>query len=59
MTETIEGLIKWMRENRKVRIIKAVTDIDNISSVKVFEKNGFRTCERIDNSVILKLELFN
>lgn len=57
MTESIDGLIKWIRENRKVKAVKAMTDVDNVSSVRVLEKNDFKICQRIDNSVILKLGL--
>jgi RimJ/RimL family protein N-acetyltransferase len=57
MTETISGLVQWIRNNKKVRIIKAETDNDNISSVRVLEKNDFKICQRSDNSLILRLEL--
>jgi len=35
MTETIAGLIRWIRENKHVKAIKAETLIENSSSVKV------------------------
>jgi len=59
MTETINALIKWISENRQVRMIKAVTDIDNVSSIRVLEKNDFKICERTDKEVILKLGLLH
>jgi len=57
MTETIAGMVQWIRCNKDVKIIKAETDNENISSVRVLEKNGFKICQRNDNSVILGLEL--
>ena len=40
-----------------MKVVKAVTEIDNISSVRGLEKNYFKIYERIDNSVVLKLGL--
>ena len=57
MTETIAGLVLWIRNNKNVKTIKAETDNENISSVRVLEKNGFKICQRNDNSVFLGLEL--
>ena len=57
MTETIAGMVQWIRCNKDVKIIKAETDNENISSVRVLEKNGFKIYQRNDNSVILGLEL--
>ena len=57
MTETIAGLVLWIRNNQNVKTIKAETDNENISSVRVLEKNNFKICERNDNSVILELGL--
>jgi RimJ/RimL family protein N-acetyltransferase len=57
MTETIDGIIKWIRNNKKVRIIRAETDITNISSVRVLEKNGFELFQQIENVITLKLEM--
>ena len=57
MTETIAGLVLWIRNNKNVKIIKAETDNENISSIRVLEKNGFKIYQRNDNSVILGLEL--
>jgi [ribosomal protein S5]-alanine N-acetyltransferase len=57
MTETIGGIINWIRNNKEVRIIKAETDSSNISSVRVLEKNGFELVQQNDNMIILKLEL--
>jgi hypothetical protein len=57
MTETIDGVIKWIRNNKKVRIISAETDVTNISSVRVLEKNGFELFQQIENMMTLKLEM--
>jgi [ribosomal protein S5]-alanine N-acetyltransferase len=57
MTETVEGLVIWLRNNKKVKIIKAETDNDNISSARVLEKNGFKVQERNDASMIFGLGL--
>jgi [ribosomal protein S5]-alanine N-acetyltransferase len=57
MTETISGIINWIRNKKEVRIIKAETDSSNISSIRVLEKNGFELVQQNDNMIILKLEL--
>lgn len=57
MTESISGLIHWIRENKNVRSITAETENTNISSIKVLEKNGFKLIQQSDNSVILKLDI--
>jgi [ribosomal protein S5]-alanine N-acetyltransferase len=57
ITESISGLIHWIRENKDVRAITAETDNTNISSIKVLEKNDFKLIQQCDNSVILKLDI--
>jgi RimJ/RimL family protein N-acetyltransferase len=57
MTEAIAGLIQWLKKYNGVKIIRAETEADNISSVRVLEKNHFNIFQRKNNSVILKLEL--
>jgi [ribosomal protein S5]-alanine N-acetyltransferase len=57
MTETIDGFVHWIRNNKKARVIKAETDPFNISSVRVLEKNGFTVFQQDENKMILKLEL--
>lgn len=57
MTETISGLIQWIREFKDVKSITAETESSNISSIKVLEKNNFKLIHQSDNSVILKLDL--
>jgi len=57
MTESISGLIHWIRENKNLRSITFETDNTNISSIKVLQKNGFKLIQQCDNSVILKLDI--
>jgi RimJ/RimL family protein N-acetyltransferase len=58
MTESISGMIHWIRENKNVRSITAETENTNISSINVLEKNDFKTIQQCENSVILKLDIF-
>jgi ribosomal-protein-alanine N-acetyltransferase len=58
MTETIAGLINWIRSSKKIKVIRAETDSSNISSIRVLEKNGFKAL-RQNEKVVLKLELNN
>jgi [ribosomal protein S5]-alanine N-acetyltransferase len=58
MTETITGLIEWVRQYKKdVKFITAETERSNISSVKVLEKNGFEADRQVDDSIVLRLRL--
>jgi [ribosomal protein S5]-alanine N-acetyltransferase len=57
MTETIGGLIQWLKANKLARILKAETECENISSIKVLEKNNFKIFQKKDKTVILKLAL--
>jgi hypothetical protein len=57
MSETIAGLTHWITDYKKVKVIKAETECDNISSIRVLEKNGFKTSQQIDNTLILRLQI--
>jgi [ribosomal protein S5]-alanine N-acetyltransferase len=57
MSETIAGLIQWLKNNKKVKAIKAETDTENLSSIKVLEKNNFKISEIIDKSITFHLNL--
>jgi [ribosomal protein S5]-alanine N-acetyltransferase len=57
MTESIEGLVRWLRINKIARILKAETEYENISSIKVLEKNNFEISEIKEKTFVLKLEL--
>jgi RimJ/RimL family protein N-acetyltransferase len=50
-------MIQWISKNKKVKIIKAETDPENISSVRVLEKNNFITDQQNDHSAILRLAI--
>ena len=57
MTETLNGMIEWSQNNKKIKTLKAETDRTNISSIKVLERNRFKLFEQTGHSVIMKLEL--
>ncbi len=57
MSETIAGLTRWVSENNRAKVIKAETESNNIASIRVLEKNGFKVSPQIDDALILKLEL--
>jgi len=57
MTETIDGLIHWVRNNKKVKEIYAETVSSNISSIRVLEKNGFELFQQNEKMMIFKLKL--
>src|ERR1035437_1615246 len=53
MTEAIAWIIQWISNHKKVKIIKAKTDPENTSSVRVLVKNDFIIDQQNDHSVIL------
>lgn len=57
MSETIAGFIRWLAENPKVKVVKAETGADNLPSVRVLERNGFKLFQQVDKNLILKLKL--
>lgn len=40
-TEMVAGIIQWTKDRPEVRRIEAETDINNIPSIRVLEKNSF------------------
>jgi len=58
MSETISGFTQWIFENKKAKIIKAETECDNLSSIRVLEKNGFKITEQTDRSLIFGINEF-
>ena len=56
MTETIRGMVEWLKISKKAKIVKAETVVSNISSLKVLEKNGFKIVQNTE-MMVLKLEL--
>ena len=57
MTEAIAWIIQWISNHKKVKIIKAKTDPENTSSVRVLVKNDFIIDQQNDHSVILRLAI--
>jgi [ribosomal protein S5]-alanine N-acetyltransferase len=57
MTETISGMIQWLKVNTIVKAIKAETDRENISSMRVLENNHFKISQENDEMIIFKLQL--
>jgi [ribosomal protein S5]-alanine N-acetyltransferase len=58
MSETISGFTQWIFENTKAKIIKAETECDNLASIRVLEKNGFKITEQTDHSLIFSIYEF-
>ena len=56
MTEAIAGLVEWIKTQKEVRRVKAETEPDNLSSVKVLENNGFELLQNSGN-LVFKLNL--
>ena len=42
MTEAVGGIVKWAFAQSKVQAVLAETDITNIASQRILEKNGFQ-----------------
>lgn len=57
MTETIAGLITWLKNYSTVTLIKAETDIHNIASCKVLENNAFQIQQQNNDSIIYVLPI--
>lgn len=49
MTEMVGGLVRWAAEQPGVRRVIADTDVENVASQKVLEKNGFSLFNRIEH----------
>jgi RimJ/RimL family protein N-acetyltransferase len=58
MTEALNGTLKWMSSNEKIKIVRAETDPGNKASLAVLEKNNFRIYHENGESVYLKLDIF-
>jgi RimJ/RimL family protein N-acetyltransferase len=56
-TEAVAGLIEICRRNRGVSTIVADTDLDNIASRRVLEKNGFGHVRTTAESCYFELKL--
>jgi [ribosomal protein S5]-alanine N-acetyltransferase len=57
MTETIAGLIQWLKIHKIAKVLKAEIEVENIPSIKVLEKNNFKIYQKKDKTIILKLAL--
>ena len=57
MAEALSGLVQWVTGIKKVKTIGAVTVKDNLSSIRVLEKNGFELTFQDDQSVIMRLKI--
>ena len=55
MTETVNMFCDYYFTKLKIKTIYAYTDVDNISSQKVLEKNGFKKEKEIENEFEWKL----
>ena len=55
MSETIAGFTHWAIKNKKARTIRAETENDNIASIRVLEKNGFKLSLPTEKTLIFKL----
>ena len=54
MTETIAGMLKWLRDQDQIKCVMAETDLSNPSSIRVLEKNNFTETGRNGSAVFLK-----
>ena len=57
MTETIAGMIGWLRLQKQVRAIIAETEKSNLASIKVLNNNGFMPVKEAGEAVLLRLEM--
>ena len=57
MTETIAGLIHWIKNRNEIKTIKALTDKSNLPSIQVLKKNKFKISEQDENAFTMKFEL--
>lgn len=51
MSEVVGGLVDWVSHQPNVRRIMADTDIDNLASQRVLQKNGFMLVEQADGLI--------
>ena len=55
--EGLAALVKWAFSQEDVRMIFAETLIDNIPSIRVLEKNGFKNCGTGSAEMLIRFEL--
>jgi RimJ/RimL family protein N-acetyltransferase len=56
-TEAVTGLIEICRQHEKVSAILADTDLDNVASQRVLEKNGFALVRTTEDKCFFELDL--
>jgi ribosomal-protein-alanine N-acetyltransferase len=57
MTEAVGRIIEWAREQEKVNAISASTEVENVASFTVLEKNNFVKIAEGEGMFIWKLQL--
>lgn len=51
MTEIVGGMVKWVSRQSGVLRVMADTDVDNLPSQRVLQKNGFQVLEKIEGLI--------
>jgi RimJ/RimL family protein N-acetyltransferase len=49
MTEMVAGLVEWVLQQPDVLRVTADTNVENVASQRVLEKNGFHLFDRFEN----------
>ena len=57
MAEALRGMIKWANEQPNIRSIYAATDIQNVASFSVLEKNNFKKFDETETLLKWRLKL--
>lgn len=57
MTEAVGRIIQWAKEQERVKAISASTEIENVASFTVLEKNNFEKIAEGEGMFIWKLQL--
>ncbi|MFP3596994.1 GNAT family N-acetyltransferase [Chryseobacterium sp. SIMBA_029] len=55
MTEAISGLVNWAFQEENINTILAETDLNNIASIRVLEKNNFTLESQTKNNCFWRL----
>lgn len=57
-SELIEGLVSWCQKENSIKSVSGGVDINNIGSIRILEKNGFRKVneEMPENMLLYKRE---
>jgi ribosomal-protein-alanine N-acetyltransferase len=57
MTESVGGIISWVRQRPEVQSIQAETDRTNLASIKIVQKNSFQLTGKRENMLWWKLDI--